>query len=252
MRLYSVLAGLMLAISTATHADTFLGLYVGADAWGLEASGEIAENDNALTEFNFDDQTQPNLYIAFEHIVPVIPNVKIAATQLDTSGLTSLSTSFQFNGQLFITASDVNTEVSVSNIDYTLYYEFLDNDLISFDLGVTVKQLDGDIVVQDASDAGLTATRDISGFVPMLYSKVGVGLPLTGLGLVAEGNYLSIGDSSLIDYQAVVTYDVIDTLAVNMDIRLGYRSFTLELDDFDDLYSDMEFSGAFAGVEVHF
>ena len=41
-------------------------------------------------------------------------------------------------------------------------------------------------------------------------------------------------------------------LAIDLTLQLGYRAVTLELDDLDDIYSDLEFKGIYAGLEVHF
>ena len=94
--------------------------------------------------------------------------------------------------------------------------------------------------------------EEFSGVVPMLYSRIQVGIPLTGFGAYIEGSFLSFDDQTLTDYQAAVTYSLLDNIAIDMTFQLGYRSLTLDLDDLDGIYTDLEFSGAFAGVEVHF
>ncbi|MEC8206539.1 MAG: hypothetical protein VX076_01560, partial [Pseudomonadota bacterium] len=79
-----------------------------------------------------------------------------------------------------------------------------------------------------------------------------VGLPLTGLSVFFEGSLLAIDDSKVQDYQAGIAYALLDNLAIDMDIKAGYRSMTLELDDIDDIYTDLDASGPFAGIQVHF
>jgi hypothetical protein len=37
-----------------------------------------------------------------------------------------------------------------------------------------------------------------------------------------------------------------------MTLQVGYRKVTMDIEDLDDIYADMEFDGAFAGLEVHF
>jgi len=41
-------------------------------------------------------------------------------------------------------------------------------------------------------------------------------------------------------------------MVVDVNLTAGYKSVKLELDDLDDLYTDIEFDGVFAGVVVHF
>jgi hypothetical protein len=45
---------------------------------------------------------------------------------------------------------------------------------------------------------------------------------------------------------------LIDNLAIDVNLTAGYRAVKLQLEDIDDLYTDIEFKGVFAGVVVHF
>lgn len=244
-------AALLITGCTNTYADTFLGVYAGAQAWQMESSGGFS-NTNALTNFNFDDETKGNIYVAFEHFVPLIPNIKVAHTDMGTAGDVTLKSNFTFGGQLFLAQSAVNADVQLTNTDIVFYYEILDNDLVSIDIGINAKSINGELLVKNNVDNSNVARQDFSGMVPTLYSRIGIGIPATGLALYAEGSFLSIDDHKLSDYQLGITYDVVDNLAVEVDIQLGYRAYTLELEDLDNIYSNLEFKGAFAGIEVHF
>ena len=236
--------------SASSHADTIAGVYAGAQVWQTDTSGGFADN-SSTADFNFDDETNTALYVAFEHPLPFVPNVKIGHTTLDNSGTTTLNTNFTFDGDLYTADSQIDTIVELDATDIILYYELFDNDLISFDVGLNAKYIDGAFSVYDtASDT--QGAGDFSGVVPMVYSKVQVGLPFTGLAAYAEGSYLSFDDHELSDYQVAVTYSFIESLAVDMTLQVGYRKVTVDIEDLDDIYADMEFDGAFAGLEVHF
>lgn len=250
----SAISSLILAasvVATPVSADTLLGVYVGAQAWNMGTEGGFS-NDVNLTEFNFDDETKSSFYVALEHPIPLVPNIKIRRTAMDTGGNVSLDSTFTFNDQIFNVNTNLNTEVDLSNTDFILYYELFDNDLVSFDFGVNGKYIDGEIYVEDAAEATNFAREAFSGVVPMAYSRLYVGLPFTGLGFYAEGSYLAIDDHTLSDYEIALAYEFVDNLAVDMTFQLGYRATNLELDDLDDIYSDLEFSGVFAGLELHF
>jgi len=45
---------------------------------------------------------------------------------------------------------------------------------------------------------------------------------------------------------------LIESLAIDLTFQIGYRAITLELDNLDNVYADLEFKGFFAGLEVHF
>jgi outer membrane protein len=239
------------ALCLSAQADTLLGLYAGAQGWNMETSGGFSD-DGINTEFNFEDETKGSFYVAFEHPIPLIPNIKVQKTNLDTYGDMALAANFTFGGELFTVNTNVLSDIELDSTDIILYYELFDNDLISFDVGINGKYIDGTLFVVADDDPTLNAQETFSGVVPMLYSRIAVGIPLTGFGAYIEGSLLSFDDHTLSDYQAALTYSLLDNLAIDMTLQVGYRSMNLELDDLDGIYSDLEFSGAFAGVEVHF
>jgi outer membrane protein len=240
-----------LVASFTSQADTLLGLYVGAQGWNMQTSGGFSD-DGSNASFNFDDEAQSNIYAALEHPIPFIPNIKLQRTAMDTQGDTQLEFNFTFGDELFTDNSTLTTDVQLTTTDVIFYYELFDNDLISFDLGLNAKYMDGEILVVDQADPSRRGMEEFSGAVPMLYSRIELGLPFTGLGAFAEGSFLNVDDHSLTDYQAAITYQAVDNLAIDVTFQLGYRAVNLELEDLDDIYSDLEFKGAFAGVEIHF
>jgi len=240
-----------LCASFSGNADTLLGLYVGAQGWNMQTAGGFSE-DGTNTEFDFDDQSQPNLYVAFEHPVPFIPNIKLQRTEMDTSGDVILERNFVFGGKLFAINSEATSDIQLTTTDIILYYELFDNDLISFDVGLNTKYVDGELLVTDKDDPTVNGREEFSGPIPMIYSRLAVGLPLTGFGAFVEGSFLSVDDHTLSDYQAAVTYSLLENLAIDATFQLGYRAVSLELEDLDGIYSDLEFKGVYAGLEVHF
>lgn len=240
-----------LCTSYSSHADMLFGLYAGAQGWNMETSGGFSE-DGTNANFNFDDEAKSNIYIALEHPIPLIPNIKLQRTAMDTQGDTQLTSNFVFGGQLFTVDSAATTDLTLTSTDIILYYEIFDNDLVSFDVGINAKYLDGELLVTDKNDVSFSGYEEFSGPVPMLYSRVAFGLPMTGFGAYVEGSYLNVDDHTLTDYQAAITYSLMENLALDVTFQAGYRSFQLQLEDLDDIYSDLEFKGAFAGIEVHF
>jgi outer membrane protein len=240
-----------LCACSTSQADTLLGLYAGAQVWNMETSGGFS-SDGSNADFNFEAQTNSNLYVAFEHPVPLIPNIKVQRTIMDTYGETTLNSQYSFGDEIYAGNTDVLTDVQLTATDFILYYELFDNDLISFDVGVNTKYIDGELLVTEKDDASHSSREAFSGPVPMLYSRLAIGIPFSGFGAFAEGSFLSIDDHTLSDYQAALTYSLMENLAIDVTFQLGYRAVTLELDDLDDIYSDLDFKGVYAGLEVHF
>jgi outer membrane protein len=255
MKKIALAAALASILSTNVQADA-LGIYLGGQIWDNQASGAFGDGSSQI-DFNLADEKQNSFFIAFEHPLPLIPNIRIASTSLETIGNTSLTTDFEFEGETFSTDDNVNANFNVSYVDYTLYYELFDNDLLSFDFGLTARDFDGDVTVSAEANSGTesvtqSSSVEVTDVVPMLYVRTNVGLPLTGLNLYAQGNFLSIDNHTLYDYEVGVSYELIDNLAVDVNINAGYRAVKLELDDLNDLYTDIEFDGVFIGTTIHF
>ncbi|MDO6445188.1 TIGR04219 family outer membrane beta-barrel protein [Colwellia sp. 1_MG-2023] len=267
-------ASVFTLLSGIAQADTLAGLYIGGQVWDTEATGIFGESNNQVN-FNLSDKQQGSYFIAVEHPIPFIPNAKIAKTSLETQGNTTLDREITFDDNTFIEGSVVDAGFNVSYVDYTLYYELFDNGLFSFDIGLTGRDFNGDVTVtgptisvDNEDDCPETPQGDIcpspdgtytpegiiktDEIVPMLYASTIVGLPFTGFNIFAEGNFLSIDDHTLYDYQAGLSYELVDNLAIDVNITLGYRSVKLALEDLSNLYSDLEFKGAFVGAVVHF
>lgn len=247
-----IAAGIASLFCISAQADTLLGLYIGGHMWANQAEGSFGEGNNNQAAFDFNDENQGSFFVALEHPIPLIPNIKIASTTLDTVGGTTISGSFTFDGETYNDGSVLDTTFDANYVDYTFYYELFDNDLLTFDFGITARDLDSKIKVVDVNDVTSNSDLSVSGIIPLLYVNTIIGLPFTGFNIFAEANFLSYGDSSVYDYQVGVSYALLDNLAVDVDLTVGYRAAKLELDDIDDLYSDLTFDGVFAGAIVHF
>jgi outer membrane protein len=245
--LTAVLLGASLLPMAAT-ADTIFGVYAGGQYWHTNTSGSFADTSN-LRQFNFDSEQQTSLYVAVEHPIPLIPNFKLRHNQLEVNGTTTLASNFSYANQTWVSGTTVQTAVDLTHTDFTLYYEILDNDLVALDLGVTAKRVDGLLAV---SDGNLSGQLSSDGWVPTAYAHGRFGIPATDWTLFALANAVSIDDSSIRDMEAGIEYRLIENLAIDVNLQLGYRNITIELDDLDGIYSNIRFKGPYLGLEIHF
>lgn len=270
-------AAMLAVLMTANvQADT-VGLYLGGQIWHSETSGAFGEK-NALTDFNLKNELQANYFIAIEHPLPFLPNVRISSTTLDTSGKTNSAQAFSFSGSDFIANDLITANYDASYVDYTFYYELLDNRSLSFDLGLTARDFNGDVVVTGTTTTvtGLiilsdteqemeaehftetttsvtpTGSIEIDVVEPMLHVASSIYLPLKGLSLIGEGDFSLIGDHSLYNYQLGLSYGLVDNMTMDLSLNLGYKVVKMEFEDLDDLYTDLEFKGVFVGATAHF
>ena len=250
-----------------------VGLYLGAQIWQSNASGVLG-GESTLIDFNLKKSQQINYFIDVKHPISSLPNVRISNTTLDTSGNTTLTQKFGFDDKTFPIDSNLDASFNFSYVDYTLYYEFFDSEDLSFEFGLTVRDLNGDVTVGGATkssgdscndpnpspaspctDTGnTTSTGEIKTdeIKPMLYVATNISLPVTHLNLFAHADYLLIDDHTLYDYQVGFSYNLRRIFMVDFNVNLGYRIVKMEFDNLNSLYTDLQFKGVFVGMVAHF
>ncbi|GGI79293.1 TIGR04219 family outer membrane beta-barrel protein [Shewanella gelidii] len=228
----------------SAQAATIVGFKVGADYWKADTSGSFAEHPGVQQTFDYDSSAQHSLWVGFEHPVPFLPNFKLRQNNLDEKGSLN-GADFNFNDHNFV--GDVTTNMDLSNTDFVLYYEILDNDIVELDLGAAYKLMQGSVRVVDP---GHPEEIDLDSGVVMAYGAAEVGIPGIGLYGFAE-LFMGATESSVTDYALGVGWEY-DGLTADYKIRAGYREFQFDVKDFSDLTMDMKTDGYFVGVEVDF
>jgi len=234
-KLFLPLVLVLSALSTNANAD-FLGLYVGGGSWDHDASGTFGTlGDPAIdveSDLNYSSEKDTYVYAAFEHFVPLVPNIRIEAASMGHSGV---ATGLTFNG-VGVTG---NSEISLDTTDTIAYYRLLDN-WVNFDLGLNIRKLDADFIVA-------TESVSVSETIPMLYVAAQFDLPFTGFSVGGDINKISYSGSSYQDVRIRALYE----MGV-IGFEVGLRSTTMELDDVDGVNADFEFEGMMIGAFLHF
>ena len=247
--------GLMLASANAA-ALPLVDFWVGGHSWNTGYNGSVSATSNGAP-FDLDldstlglkDSDNNVIWAAFEHPIPVIPNIQIKKTELETTGLGGIDQAFTFAGKTYTANLELDSAINLNHTDFTAYWG-LPLPVVTVDFGLNVRKFDGDLTINDASSVLDTP-------VPMLFARVGAELPFTGLAVMAEGNYIGYGDTNHMDYQVVVRYTIPMIPVLDVNIEAGYRAFELNIDptdfdgDEDDLTADIDMSGVFFGVSLH-
>lgn len=242
----------LLASSGSVFAAPVIDLKLAAGLWQATPTGDLGITETDIEDLNLEEENANFYLVAFEHPVPVLPNIRLKQTNLEFDGQAVLTETFTFNDVTFAVDADTTTDVDLSHTDVTLYWG-LPELLVDVDFGLTVRAFSGEAsVVAESAGVTQTETVDLDLAVPMLFADIRIDFPFTGLYLGAEGNALSVGDSSIIDYNARVGYstDVIPFIA-DLDFEIGYRSFAVELDE-DDIQADITIDGPYAQVMLAF
>ena len=234
---------LTLSLPVTATADV-IGAKIGAGVWDHEPSGTIeSTTDSASTDLaanlGLESDQENYFYVAVEHPVPLLPNVKIQKTALTNKSSTPGTANFTFNGNTY-TGGVGTASLTLDQTDYILYWELLDN-VVSLDIGINAKQVDGEAVLD-----GDTTT--FSGTVPMGYAALELAFPGTSLSLAAEISAAKLGDSEISDTVVKLNYDMV----ANLGLELGMRTQTVKLSDLGGINSNMKFDGIFAGLYLDF
>lgn len=207
------------AISTSAQADA-LGIKLGLDLQQSEVEGNVRGADQG-----WDDSYRVSGYVAFEHFIPLVPNVMIRHNQQESDGNNALA-------------------ADLTNTDFVLYYELLDNGVVSLDVGANYRIYDGE-VSRDSFSSDTLDDGTILG-----YAKGQVNLVGTGLFAFVDVSAGGFDDKSISDYQVGLGWNL-DMLAIDLNIKGGYRQHSFDVQDWGT-NTDLEFSGYFVGAEIHF
>ncbi|MFT5810101.1 MAG: outer membrane protein [Rubritalea sp.] len=238
-----VFAALLWLPATSANAD-FVGLNVGISHWAPDLSGNFNSTNDASIELKSDlgvnDPSQTSLALILEHPIPVLPNVKYQNFDLEASGNRSLTKSITFNGSNYSAGNNVSSTFDLSHDDIVLYYEVLDN-WINLDLGIDLKRFNGQVGIN-----GNNIT--INETVPLLYISARFDLPFTGFYAGADLNHLSIGNNNANDSTLLVGYES----NIGLGIEGGVKTFSLDLDNADNIDTNIDYEGLYLNGFFHF
>jgi outer membrane protein len=244
MRKLATIAGSALLVTSSFAAADVLGVGASVSYWDSDLSGQAGKNSDVVdleNDLNLSSDANANLEAYFEHPVPILPNVRLNYTRIQQSGSGELSTEYD----AFNSGVPVDSDLDLSQFDATLYYEVLDN-WVNLDAGVTVRSLDGELIVRERSTNGQVSRTEISGAIPMGYLAARFDLPLTGLSVGAQGNVISYDGDSVSDFNAFGQYEV-----SALRLRAGYRQMNIDYEDSNDRL-DVEIGGPFVSAGLTF
>jgi len=235
------------------HADT-LGLEIGAYQWNADYSGTAAVDSNSLLgttldmndDLGFTDESHSVLWVKFEHPIPFLPNLKLVSSNIDTSAVSLLTRDIVFGGDAFTANENLYTQMDLSNTEYTLYYELLDN-WLNLDVGLTLRQYDG-IVTLASDSTGPNNNDEVLDFViPLLYINGRFDLPLTGFFVEGSMNVIRYDNDSLSDTELAIGYEN----EYGLGVKLAHRSLSMEVDE-ANFQSNLDLSGVYFSLYYHF
>lgn len=245
MRKVLLIAGASLVLAAPMANADIVGLGANVSYWDSDLDGTATNRDSSIDvedDLNLDSDSNANLSAYLEHPVPILPNVRLNYTSIEQSGRGEVGVGGFDN---IVSGASVNSELDLDQFDVTLYYELLDN-WVNLDAGITVRTLDGELVIEERFPGNEVSRTTIDGTIPMGYLAARFDLPLTGVSLGAEGNFISFDGDSIYDYNAYGQYE----FAV-VQLRAGYRQMNIDYEDSNDAL-DIEIGGPFVSAGLVF
>ena len=226
-------SAIIAATPMMAQADLLFTVEAGANVWQADASGSVESSVGQVIDLgsdgmNLDAENQNVIFVAFEHPIPVLPNIKITNTALDFSG-------------------DAQSKLDLSNTDLTLYWGVPLIPFIDIDFGLTARQFDGEIY-NDAS-TGAPVDEKLDFIIPMGYLNVNVDTPFGLYGYV-ELNAISYDGNGITDTAIAVGY-TLPIPIVDINLEAGHRSLSLETtEDLAGIDTDIDVSGMYFGLNL--
>ncbi|MDX1597421.1 MAG: TIGR04219 family outer membrane beta-barrel protein [Marinobacter sp.] len=244
-KLILAMSGAAVLAAPLAHADV-VGLGANVSYWDSDLSGKAASNGDVVdveNDLDLDSDSNANLSAYVEHPVPLLPNVRLNYTSIEQSGRGELGANFD-NIIVLSGVTEVQSDLDLDQLDLTLYYEVLDN-WVNVDLGLTVRDLDGELRVQEVNGTAVSES-EIDAVVPMGYLAARFDLPFTGVSVGGEANLISFDGDSVYDYNAYGQYEI-----AMLQLRAGYREISIDYEDDDDKL-DVDLGGPFLSAGVRF
>ncbi|PCS22699.1 TIGR04219 family outer membrane beta-barrel protein [Candidatus Enterovibrio escicola] len=208
--LYIVAIAVVGIFSMRAHSAMLLGAKVGVDTWYSDSTINDIRTNDANNQFSY--------YVALEHFIPLIPNVKVRHSSMQ---------SMKFN-------TDFN------QMDFIAYYEILDNNLISFDVGLNLQSFNGRFNGQKFNE-----------WQPNIYSEVRLGIPATSISLFGSLSFGSYDKTTTVDGE-VGTMFTLGVAAADLNFKTGYRIQDYDFNYFGTNKGKFMNDGFFCGIEFNF
>jgi outer membrane protein len=237
------------ALSSSLYGD-FIGFEAGGAMWYPKTTGTFQNGSTTIDlekDLNYGDTIDANYIWAWiDHPLPLIPNAKVTHTKTDETTNSTLTKTINFAGKDYTANTKINTEMTLEQTDFTIYYRILDN-WINLDLGLTAKNIKGKLSINTAS-AQYSSEKDFEFWLPMAYAKGKFDFPFTGLSVEVEANYIGFNGHKIYDAKAGVVYET----SIGLGVVAGVRQEKILVDDLDGISSDIDMTGVYAGLFYHF
>jgi len=222
----------LMSVSASALADTLFGVYAGAGGWHQDPDGHFTASGSEVDtkeDLSLGDGNDNMFWLAFEHPLPFVPNVRVQQTKTDLNGGTDLVRAVTLDNVTFAPPGIVETGFEFKVADAILYYNVIDGETLSLDAGIAARRIDGSAFI----NSGVRfAEIEFDGSVPMLYAR-GEWRVLSGFWFGAGGQYVEYKGDSYIDVDGAFGWQS----EWGVGAEVGYRYMRMKVEDLGDIDS---------------
>jgi outer membrane protein len=247
-------------LTTSVNANILVDLDIGTGIWYGESSGDInyktvgtASNIDFKNDLGLKETSNSYFYADFNHILPIVPNLRIEKQNFKTDGNKTLSRTLTFGNETFSTSQRVLTDLKLNQSDFILYWSVpgvktFSLGQVALNLGLSAKKFDGYARINDE-------LVNVDFTVPMGYLAFDIKFPLIDTKLSASTKVITYKGSAIKDSMIKVSYELpLSNTFVDLNLDVGYKvqEFNITNDLSNDFTADIKNSGLFAGISAKF
>jgi outer membrane protein len=244
---FAACALLLLGIGPANAG--FIGLNLGAYSDKAPFANNFGGNSNSIDlvdDLDVDNPHQSSMVLILEHPITVLPNIRYQGYNLDSSDSSSTDPGVNFNGGALNAGNESSSSFDLNHDDIVLYYQLLNN-WVNLDMGVDLKRFDGRV-----SSSLTSGNVNIDETIPLLHLSARLDLPINGLYVGADinANFVDLGISASNAQDSTIKLGYAS--GTGLGIEGGIKTFSLQLNDTNNINTDLEYDGLFLNGYYNF
>lgn len=226
-----------------------------ARGWPLSPGGVFADEStspssafNIEKELKYDKETRLDGRMVLE-FPRFFPNLYVMATPIEIEGAENNNIRFNIGDKIFTAESDGDSQITLNELDLSLYYDIpfvrtISADMLNIDLGLNVRAVDFDGEIEH--EVLGKASKSFVVPIPMVFGALQFQ-PLHALALEAEGRGISLGSNKAFSLVGRIRWNVLD----HVFAAGGYRYDKFDI-DYQGVLIDADVSGPFFEAGLSF
>lgn len=242
--------GIAATACLCAQANAAAAISAGAYNWNSELEGTVASGGAPLDlddDLGFGYSRQTGAMLQLEHDAALLPHVRLRYLSLRENSQALPGQPLTFDAETFPAGQSLHSDLELGILDGTLYYAFPQEHGLRLDAGLTVRHLDGELILESGTRQGQQPIEDT---LPQLHLAAHYPFRLLSdnayLGAEVNGIYLE--DDQVADFTLRVGWRS-DFL---FGVEAGFNQMFVKLDEDSEDAIDLKFGGPYLALTLNF